>query len=134
MAKEIDKPGWYFASLSGTGGIECVRVRAKYTHEDMLAQDISHGLAISGIKHKPGIIQRLPTARPISEYHEDMGPVLWWKFPIDEPPYCGGPNDCGHTVEMRHYENGKVKTVRTNVGGWPGYHTHFTLIDVPEKP
>lgn len=24
----------------------------------------------------------LTTPRPIAEYHEDMGPVLWWKFPL----------------------------------------------------
>ena len=45
-----------------------------------------------------------PVARPEDEYHEDMGAVLWWRFPIDEPPYCGSPLD----------------------SEWPGYHTHFT--------
>lgn len=43
-------------------------------------------------------------ARPIAEYHEDMGNMLWHCFPIDEPPYCGMPHD----------------------SDWPGYHTHFT--------
>lgn len=73
-------------------------------------------------------------ARPIEEYTEDMGAVLWWSFPIVEPPYCGSPNDCGHTVEMRHYVggDGEVKTVRTYVGGWTGYHTHFTTFEVPD--
>lgn len=74
-------------------------------------------------------------ARPLAEYSEEMGPVLWWTFPISEPPYCGTPNDLGHTVEMRHYVGaGKVKTVRTDVGGWPGYHTHWTPIPIPDKP
>lgn len=82
-------------------------------------------------------------ARPIDEYTEDMGPVLWWTFPITEAPYCGTPNDCGQTVEMRHYVMKEaspgnwvrdVKTVRSDVGGWPGYHTHFTPIEVPEAP
>lgn len=45
-------------------------------------------------------------ARPISEYHEDLGCDLWWIFPLCEPPYCGTPNDCD----------------------WPEYHTHFTLL------
>jgi hypothetical protein len=45
-----------------------------------------------------------PVARPEDEYHEDMGAVLWWRFPIDEPPYCGSPLD----------------------SEWPGCHTHFT--------
>lgn len=85
-------------------------------------------------------------ARPIDEYSEDMGPVLWWYFnhgQVEEPPYVGSPLDCGHTVEMRHYVMKEaspgnwvrdVKTVRSDVGGWPGYHTHFTLIEAPEAP
>jgi hypothetical protein len=55
----------------------------------------------------------VPVATPGEEYHEDMGAVLWWRFPIDEPPYCGGPLD----------------------DDWPGYHTHFTpLGPMPELP
>jgi hypothetical protein len=27
------------------------------------------------------------------EWHEDDGPVLWWRFPIVEPPYAGTPLD-----------------------------------------
>jgi hypothetical protein len=41
------------------------------------------------------------TPRPIAEYDEDMGTVLWWKFPIEEPPYVGSPNDLGHEVVIR---------------------------------
>lgn len=47
----------------------------------------------------------LTTPRPTAEYHEDMGPVLWWRLPIVEPPWVGTPND---------------------IGGWPDYHTHWT--------
>jgi len=43
-------------------------------------------------------------ARPISEYHEDFGYVLWWRFPINEPPMVGSPTD----------------------SDWPGHHTHWT--------
>lgn len=49
-------------------------------------------------------------ARSGMEYHEDMGAVLWWRFPIIEPPYVGAPLD----------------------QDWPGYHTHFTVL--PERP
>lgn len=72
--------------------------------------------------------------RPASEYHEDMGPVLWWAFPIKEPPYCGMPNDLGHAVEVTVQANGVDKMMRVFVGGWPGYHTHFTSIEMPEAP
>lgn len=51
-------------------------------------------------------------AMPLDEWHDDDGPVLWWKFPIAEPPYAGTPND----------------------SDWPGYHTHWTRIDLPEGP
>ena len=51
-------------------------------------------------------------ARPIDEWHEDNGPALWWRFPIDEPPYSGSPLD----------------------DDWPGYHTHWTAIVCPSAP
>ncbi len=54
-------------------------------------------------------IERLHCVKPLAEWHEDMGPMLWWKFPIDEAPYAGGPND----------------------SDWPGYHTHWTVIPIP---
>lgn len=52
------------------------------------------------------------TAMPLDDWHEDDGFVLWWKFPIDEPPYVGTPL----------------------CDDWPGYHTHWTTIDIPREP
>jgi hypothetical protein len=49
-------------------------------------------------------------ARPLEEYHEDDGYVLWWTFPVEEPPYVGSPL----------------------CDDWPGYHTHWTEILIPE--
>lgn len=51
-------------------------------------------------------------ARPLDEWHEDIGDALWWKFPVEEAPYCGSPLDTG----------------------WPGYHTHWTPIALPKEP
>jgi hypothetical protein len=68
--------------------------------------------------------------RPSSEYHKNMGPVLWWKFPVNEPPYCGTPNDLGFSVEIATATQKQLVWV----GGWPGYHTHFTRIDAPPAP
>lgn len=51
-------------------------------------------------------------ARPLEEWGEDYGDVLWWKFPIEEPPYVGSPLDAD----------------------WPGYHTHWTPITLPQLP
>jgi hypothetical protein len=71
------------------------------------------------------------TPKRLDEWSEDDGPVLWWKFPLDEAPYCGTPNDLGHIVEMHHYHRGEMKVTRTTVGGWPGYHTHWTRFEMP---
>jgi hypothetical protein len=58
----------------------------------------------------PALEASAAVALPLSEWHEDIGPALWWFFPMTEPPYVGGPTD----------------------SDWPGYHTHWTpLPDVP---
>lgn len=71
-------------------------------------------------------------AKPLGQWHEDDGNVLWWRFPITEPPYVGTPNDCPivHTVRIDGLRVGPFHT-----GGWPGYHTHWTpLPPVPQEP
>jgi hypothetical protein len=50
-------------------------------------------------------------ARLLEEWHEDYGSVLWWKFPIEEPPYCGSP------LYDDWIEN---------------YYTHWTPIEYPD--
>ena len=52
------------------------------------------------------------TAQPIDDWSEEDGPVLWWRFPVSEPPYVGTPLD----------------------SDWPGYHTHWTRIHVADEP
>lgn len=42
-------------------------------------------------------------ARPLSEYHEDFGDVLWWSFPVNEPPYVGTNNDSGFPSYVTHW-------------------------------
>jgi len=74
-------------------------------------------------------------ARPIAEWREDMGDKLWWALGEDgkwlgEAPYVGSPLDCGMTVEC--HTQAAQPAARFDVGGWPGYHTHFT--DLPERP
>jgi hypothetical protein len=50
------------------------------------------------------------TARPLSEWHEDDGAVLWWAFPIVEPPYVGTPNDSDWPFdEIAFYDLGWTK-------------------------
>ena len=75
--------------------------------------------------------QQTQQPRPLSEWHEDMGAQLWWKFPITEAPYVGTPLDLGFGVSVE-VNGGRVGV--THVGAWPGYHTHFTPIPLPEEP
>ena len=76
----------------------------------------------------------LHTARPLGEWTEDDGDVLWWVFPIQEPPYVGTPFDLGENVSVCMYDaNGKqIGEMRSDVGGWPGYHTHWTPLPDPK--
>lgn len=34
-----------------------------------------------------------PRPRPLEEWDEDDGAVLWWALPVREPPYVGSPLD-----------------------------------------
>jgi hypothetical protein len=51
------------------------------------------------------------TPRPLDEWHEDDGPVLWWRLPVKEPPYAGTPLD----------------------DDWPVCATHWTRLHVPAE-
>jgi hypothetical protein len=57
-------------------------------------------------------VKKCDTPRPIDEWHDDIGNVLWWKFPMEEPPYWGTPIDAD----------------------WPDYHTHWTPLVIPAAP
>lgn len=73
---------------------------------------------------------------PASWWAEEDGDVLWWAWDgrewLAEPPYVGSPLDCGFTVEMRSSDQPE-KVIRTDVGGWPDYHTHWTRLP-PQPP
>lgn len=76
----------------------------------------------------------IPSARPLEEWTEEDGDVLWWKFPIEEAPYSGSPNDCGRTCLITLNLVGEEHVHSVNIGGWPGYHTHWTPIVEPDAP
>lgn len=65
------------------------------------------------IAHHPHVLahENALSARPLSAWTEEDGSVLWWKFPVNEPPYVGDPTD----------------------DNWPGYHTHWTPIVEPTE-
>ena len=66
------------------------------------------------IEHHPDVVAALrsKTANPLDDWCEDFGDVLWWAFPVSEPPWCGRPTD----------------------SDWPGCHTHWTPLVVPDQP
>ena len=52
---------------------------------------------------------------PLEEWNEDYGDCLWWKFPVEESPYCGSPLD--QEWQEKNYDD---------------YYTHFTRLIIPE--
>lgn len=55
-------------------------------------------------------ISGLLVATPAEQWHEDLGACLWWRIPIEEPPYVGNPL----------YDD------------WEdGYYTHFSTLPIP---
>lgn len=75
--------------------------------------------------------------RLLIDWSEEDGDVLWWKFPVQEAPYVGSPLNLGFPV-MVDLIGPKGKTlgsITKQVGGWPGYHTHWTpLPATPKEP
>ena len=79
--------------------------------------------------------------RPYAEWHEDHGSVLWWTFPVEEPPYVGSPLDVGFAVSsiLQNQHREEVGRVYANVGGWPFEDHEESLlwwepITVPDDP
>jgi hypothetical protein len=54
-------------------------------------------------------LRTLSCARPIDDWSEEDGAVLWWKLPLSEPPYSGTPLD----------------------DDFPDYVTHWTPTPIP---
>jgi hypothetical protein len=52
-------------------------------------------------------------ARPADTWHENIGEVLWWRFPVTEAPYVGSP------LADDWIEN---------------HYTHWTPLQIPMEP
>ena len=42
------------------------------------------------MKQQPQTFEDLTTVYPRDQYSEDYGTVLWWSFPVHEPPIVDG--------------------------------------------
>lgn len=125
------------------------------------------------------LYKALITPRPLAEWSEEDGPVLWWCIERPhticsacggdgnicihsnlsdvkceacngegytegppqlkgEPPYVGSPNSLGFTVEgellLRQHRQNRKRKIAMMVGGWPGYHTHWTPLPKVTTP
>lgn len=103
---------------------------AKLSPSDQAKSLISDGLNLLGD------FKALLTPRPLEEWHEGIGPCLWWAFPITEAPYVGDPRDLGHEILSVIItgcgaDSKQIGESRSFVGGWPGYHTHWTPLPIP---
>ena len=91
--------------------IELLQNAKSAMKSENLSCDIARNMFVVDFMMANGVTVQ-ECARPLEEWHEDYGDVLWWKFPIEEPPYVGSPLD----------EN------------WTAYHTHWTPIVIPQPP
>ena len=75
----------------------------RYASVDEVALEFKR---LSRIEHED-IDSRLPME--LEDWFDEDGDVLWWKFPIVEPPYVGSPLDTD----------------------FPDYVTHWTRLEIP---
>lgn len=112
---KLETRGWWDGE--GTGYFETVdaaraAAQADYERRILSALGVLPRLRnnLSTLTAEPFAPQEAGTAtvRPLEEWHEDFGDVVWWTWQDDtwlgEPSYIGTPND----------------------SDWPGYHTHWT--------
>lgn len=103
-------------SKSSAGSDEAIRLA------DVIADHIENGTPLEGIFSRSKLAEfvretasaakefgALTIAHPLEQWSESDGPVLWWAFPVTEPPFSGTPLD----------------------SDWPGHQTHWTRIPTP---
>lgn len=94
------------AAIASKGGSEHAPIEWAY-EQACAALDKHRARADAAEAERDAAIARAEApivARPLDEWHEDMGDVVWWVFPIQEPAWIGSPQ----------------------CDDWPGYHTHWT--------
>lgn len=133
-------PGWRVAPEQPTGemlsrgGFYCIGHAGAVNQRDLAQAGNIYRAMIAAIpraedgglqQDAPALPDQMP--RPLSEWTEEDGDVLWWRFPLMEPPYIGSPLDLGRSVRVVvDGVDGGPEGVTYQVGGWPGRHTHWT--------
>lgn len=108
---------------------------------DHVKQTLPPPSSAATISRTPTTTAEAIAAKPFDAWFEDHGDVLWWRFPIEEPPYCGTPLDCGFTIGAQLFNQfgDVVGVTRSNVGGWPFSEEDetdlfWTPISIPADP
>lgn len=107
--------GWVEVGPGDDPDVTLVGSWSPLTHWEMCCVRFGNSPFARGAKSEPSTepAPALPEGvRTLDEWHDDVGEVLWWTFPITEAPYVGSPLDTD----------------------WPGYHTHWTKFVVPVQP
>jgi hypothetical protein len=117
--KDYDRPALYRGGdyLSSSISVEAAKVAAQADFEARIRSAIiTHPADRDSVE-----------ARTLDEWHEDDGSVCWWALDengqwLGEPAYIGSPLDLGRAYSLTIGDHEFVATL----GGWPGYHTHWT--------
>jgi hypothetical protein len=72
------------------------------------------------------IIERQHTLRPAAQWHDDVGTVLWWHLPIQEPPYVGA--GAGMNESDRYGEATSCRRLQED-----GWLTHWSPLPICDK-
>jgi hypothetical protein len=98
--------------------------RGKFNGALILADRKEFEQVAEEMEHRGGSTDDL---RPLEEYHEDYGTVLWWHVPIQEPPYVGGGPGGGD----RNASGEPTTCAELLESGWL---THWSVIPQPRIP
>jgi hypothetical protein len=69
-------------------------------------------------------IARTTTVHRAEQWHEDYGPVLWWHFPVCEPPVVGygpGSGEC-------NADGTPTKCAEGIESGWLTHWSHLPIV------
>lgn len=72
-------------------------------HERAANEHVTYSATIATLRLARDELLRLYTPQPRRLWTEQHGPVLWWRDPVNEPPYCGTPLDDDFPEHVTHW-------------------------------
>lgn len=89
LDRPVDRPDWIADSPDHTTAHrKIVQVDAAFMEA---ADPTTIRALLADLDELRAALAKLTAPRPVSEWSEDFGAVLWWKLPVGEAPYCGEP-------------------------------------------